>query len=861
MVRRHSIKFKLTAAFLSIMIVVLLFQFFYLGPRFVKGEIDNAKNNLVFINSNITSGFQFRFVQAVDELERMADIPGLDTMNRETLDGMISIFNESNVFFNYFFVMDRTGRWISFPTIPENVGTRIPENNMYWVEQTFSGGSTVFLDVLRSVTCTLVSGFSTPIGPDKQNARTLLRGVFVVSEENSLVNLIRGIRVGSGGYAYLVASNGWLLVHPGRELLYEDYDAYSMMEYEPVRMALAGENGITEYEYEGETWLAAYGTIPLTGWAVIVQQPKEGILRKAQSESGIINLLVFGIFVFIFIAVLVIINRSLKPLSNLVNQIKTRSRPFASTYAKDEIGELAREFDHLYADLYRSNEKITKSEFRFRLLFNNAKDAIFFHDMSGNILEVNQVACNRLGYTREELIGENVAKIDAPSSRVLIEKRLNIMKEKGFILFEAEHMTKDGKIIPVEINSSVIDLEEGKATLSIVRDLTERKEAEKERKKLEQQIIQAQKLEALGTLAGGFAHDFNNLLMGIQVNATLLHANLSGDRENLVRVNDIGELVHRGISLTRQLLGLGRGGKYEVEVVDVNDLLNKSATLFGRSRKEIRIHFSFDSELMAVEADRGQLEQVFLNLYVNAWQAMPDGGDLYIGTENVKLEISDENGFSLPSGMYVKISITDTGEGIDESIRQKVFDPFFTTKEGTGSGLGLASSYGIVRNHNGNITIYSEKGKGSTFNIYLPATGKHPEPVMSEEDRKIPGGKETILLVDDEETIIRSGKAFFKTLGYTVLAASSGHDALAIYRQKKESIDIVILDLIMPGMGGRETFAELKKIDPAVKVLLSSGYSINGQAQELLNKGCLGFLQKPFSLLQAAKKIRSILDG
>jgi CheY-like chemotaxis protein len=286
--------------------------------------------------------------------------------------------------------------------------------------------------------------------------------------------------------------------------------------------------------------------------------------------------------------------------------------------------------------------------------------------------------------------------------------------------------------------------------------------------------------------------------------------------------------------------------------------------MFSRTRKEITIHGKYEPGLWAVEVDQGQVEQALLNLYVNAWQAMRGGGDIYLQTENITLDEREVSPDAMKPGKYVKLSITDTGIGMDEATQQRIFEPFFTTKEVSGgAGLGLATVYGIVTNHGGSIHVYSEKGHGTTFSIYLPASEKEMV-----EEKKLPilpkdyfKGTETVLLVDDEAMVLEVGKKYLKKLGYNVQAATSGNEAIEIYERNKDKIDLVILDMIMPGMGGEKTFERLREMNPDVKVLLSSGYSINGKAAEILKRGCNDFIQKPFKLIDLSHKIRSILDS
>jgi len=368
-------------------------------------------------------------------------------------------------------------------------------------------------------------------------------------------------------------------------------------------------------------------------------------------------------------------------------------------------------------------------------------------------------------------------------------------------------------------------------------------------------------MEAIGTMAGGIAHNFNNLLMGVLGNVSLILSDTAPSHPYYAELKSIEQCVQRGTELTKQLLGFALGGKYEVKPTDLNEIVNNSSDMFSRTKKEITIHGKYETQLWAVEVDRGQIELVLVNLYVNAWQAMPGGGDIYLQTENVILGENDMKTYNVEPGNYVKVSITDTGVGMDEATRQRIFEPFFTTKEmGSGTGLGLASVYGIIKNHGGVIHVYSEKGEGTTFNIYLSASEKK---IVKEKKlpEKLLEGTETILLVDDEMFLLDVGQQMLKKMGHTVLKAESGEKAIETYRENKHEIDLVILDMIMPGMGGAETYERLKKINSNVKVLLSSGYSLSGKAAEILERGCNGFIQKPFRLKKLSQKIRSILDS
>jgi PAS domain S-box-containing protein len=397
--------------------------------------------------------------------------------------------------------------------------------------------------------------------------------------------------------------------------------------------------------------------------------------------------------------------------------------------------------------------------------------------------------------------------------------------------------------------------------VAVSTDVTERKHARLKQQRLQVQLHKAQRLEALGTLAGGIAHDFNNLLMGIQGRASLMRFDIDSTHAHYEHVIGIEEYVKSATELTRQLLGLARVGKYDVRPIDMNRLVLKITRMFSRTRKELRIQTDLESCLKAVDADRGQIEQVLLNLLVNAWQAMPTGGNIRIETRNETLDEPFLKPHELEPGDYVRISVGDSGIGMDDRTQEKIFDPFFTTKEKSrGTGLGLASAYGIVKNHNGLITVQSEKGRGATFDIYLPASKAErvADPITCKASLT---GNETVLIVDDERYILDVGRQLLQKLGYRVLVAGNGRDALKIYDQQKGRIDLVILDMIMPDMSGSQTFDALKQIDPRVRALLSSGYSIDGEATQILNRGCNGFIQKPFSLEALSRKIRQVLQN
>lgn len=672
----------------------------------------------------------------------------------------------------------------------------------------------------------------------------------------------------------VVDRNGTFIAHSVRSNVYQRVNVRAL---EGVRQALLGIEGNYRVRQGGEEVFLSVALVPQTGWPVVVIQTVDQAFAPV---NRVRNIFWIGIGLAVILALIMAlfrVKRVLRPLSRLISDAKKISKgdydfpPQPKSYP--EIDELSGDF-RMMAEAVAGREKTLKqSEKRFRDLFNSISDLIYTQDLEGRFLSVNPAMSKIFGHDHGELIGRRAADFMNPELRPLFEREyLGRIKKDGYYEGVSGYFAKDGRKIYIEYHSSLVESGDDKPYISGTgRDVTERVLAERQVKKLQEQMLQSKKMEAIGTLAGGIAHDFNNLLMGIQGNVSLMLMDLDPGNPYYVRLRNMEQQIRRGADLTKQLLGFARGGKYEVKPTDLNGLIRNQCRMFGRTKKEITIQEKFQKDLWVVEVDQGQIEQVLLNLYVNASQAMPGGGELFVQTENVVLDKEHVKAFDLAPGKYVKISVTDTGVGIDENVLERIFDPFFTTKViGKGTGLGLASAYGIIKNHGGIIDVRSEKGKGSTFNIYLPAVDAESLAQRAESKREpeMARGSETILLVDDEEMIIDVGKDMLSVMGYKVLIARSGKEAIEIvgkaHKAKRSTIpstpDLVILDMIMPDMGGGETFDRLKEIDPDIKVLLSSGYSINGQATEILNRGCKGFIQKPFDIKELSLKMREVLD-
>ena len=642
---------------------------------------------------------------------------------------------------------------------------------------------------------------------------------------------------------------------------------------------------------------------------------------------------------------------------------------------------------------YQAEQALRESEERFRSLFEAAPDFIYLLDPEGRILDVNSAALRRLGYSEQELLGQSLSMLLAPSDRGKYPARLKQVLTTGYLRVETTLMTKDGEELIVECSSALVRNADGtpKAVVVYQRDITDRKQAEKALKEseelyrvtfdsipdivaltrredgkllmanrafyeisgykpqevlgrpvpelqlyvnpedrlemvrqvaatgeakgmevrfrmkdgreldtlfsakafsyrgedclvvvvkditeikqvaqekafLEQQLVQAQKLEALGVLASGIAHDFNNILQSAMSQLELLA--MEGEPQRASEyISRISDSLSRGSELVQRLLAFGRKTEPKRTKVDINHLVLQTLAMLERTiPKMIRLDTQLSEDLPPVFGDPSQLEQVLVNLDTNACDAMPKGGRLVIETYFVNLDDDyARTHLEANPGPYVVLSVTDTGHGMDEATRQRIFEPFFTTKDlGKGSGLGLSIVYGIVKGHGGHITCYSTPGKGSTFRVYLPtfqsALPSRPETPGEAEQFPLEG-TETVLIVEDEPAILEAAVTALRYYGYNPLPAASGEEALKIYTEQRGEIDVVVLDVGMPGMGGEECFKRIMALDPTAKVIIASGYSPNGVLKDLLASGPAGFIAKPYRLSELARTIRQVLDS
>lgn len=724
-------------------------------------------------------------------------------------------------------------------------------------------------------------------GGKRKNANVIIAEINVTH----LWQDVSQIKIGETGYAYLVDDRGRFIAYQDSSKVLQRYGTdMSMMP--PVAEYITGkaDKPRRAYEYRGingDAVVGAYSPIRGSGWAVVVELPEREayapITRLIWYLAGLafLGALSAGAIAFF------IFRRLSKPIRELTDNVERIGKgdlnaKLAEINRRDEVGVLSRAFRHmqdelrsLYGNLEQQVEELKetqlnlkKSEEKYRELVEYANSIILRWNTRGMITFLNEYGQRFFGYREEDVVGRHVvgtivAETESTGRdlRAMIENIL--ARPEDYEYNENENFCSDGRRVWVSwSNKSIVDAE-GRLCeiLSVGTDITERKHAQEERDALQLQLFRVQKMEAIGTLAGGIAHNFNNILMGIEGYTSLMMMTMDPSHPHYAKHKLIQEQVRSGSHLTQQLLGFARGGKYEVKPTDINALVERTLALFSKTAKDITIETQYAKPVWMIDADQMQIEQVLLNLFINAGQAMPGGGKIAIETGNVTLSAAETQSHDAPAGKYVKISVNDTGMGMDERTMERVFDPFFTTKDtGRGTGLGLPSAYGIVRNHGGFITVESSPGKGSTFTVYLRVAERESRPAEKDKAVMPVRGNETILVVDDEMTVRDVTKENLENLGYRVYVAENGQDAVSLYREKGAQIDLVILDVIMPGMSGEKTYDALKEINPGVKVMLSSGYTINGQAQQIMDKGCRGFIQKPYDINELSSKIRIIIE-
>ncbi|ADK84010.1 multi-sensor hybrid histidine kinase [Desulfarculus baarsii DSM 2075] len=686
-----------------------------------------------------------------------------------------------------------------------------------------------------------------------------------------LSHIAAQIDLGPGGYAAVVDQKGTAIAHTDPTFVDEQRNLKDLSIFSE---AVAGHKGVFSFEQNGRPMLGSVALAPLTGWPVVVAQPEDKAFAPVREMS---NLTLGSMMIVVLLATMIglwsiwLVQRPISWLAANAARVAGGDDNFTPPAGKfREFDDLTASFTAMARAIHSREEALRASEEHLRAIVQGSADAIVTMDIQRNITDCNRAFLEQFGFDAQEVIGQSVAMIHSSqaSYQTFGAKVYPQVLRDGSWRGEWSFVRKDGEPAPMETAISTLLSPTGKVAgyVALMRDISRRLRDEAERARLEVQLRHSQKMEAIGTLAGGVAHDFNNILQALHGYVQIMTASAGLGEVDRQRLSQMDQALERASSLVRQLLTFSRKVDAELGPVDLNFEVRQSVALLERTiPKMIAIRLDLEPEPRTISANPIQLEQIILNLAANSRDSMPEGGTLTIRTRNLCLEhektVSD---LALEPGDYMTLCVADTGHGMPPEVIQHIFEPFFTTKGiGGGTGLGLATVYGIVRGHHGAIECQSSPGLGTAITIYFPAappTAKAVSP-SGPDNAPPPRGNETILLVDDEDSVAEVAQAILEDHGYAVLRAASGEQALELYAARGHFIDLVLLDLGMPGMGGRRALERLLALDQAAKVIIASGYAALDEKAVTIDKGALAYIQKPFRLVEMLRTIRRALDG
>ena len=739
----------------------------------------------------------------------------------------------------------------------------------------------------------IMNGGPTQITPPLISRTTGIPTVFIVApiiDENNepaglvgtgvaltyIQQLVRGMKLGKSDYGFIYTSDGTLVAHSKLELVIEQQVNILDLFPDPdlVIRLRSEEKGMFHYRNKNKDVIFFHNLIPVTGWKMVSVISTSELFYPASRMIQILILITAITSIITGISVYYIMGRLIKPLQIFVQKTGEIAEGNFSAgnfllKSNDEIGVLAQSFNTMQKNLQDSVTQLKESEQNYRSIFENSMEGILQTSINGKILTVNPATVQMFHCESvEKLMGSspNIQQLYYnPEDRKQI---IDTLIKKGHVNHkEVQARGCDGSIIWISLSAYLVRDESGAPLRieSLISDISEQKKIEEEKEKLFQELIQAQKLEAVGQLAGGIAHDFNNMLAVILGRAELSLLTMDKTDPNYESFVDIYDAAEHSGNLTRQLLAFARKQSVAPEVLKINSIINSMFKLLLRLiNEDIELTFTPDNDIWDIYMDPDQLGQILTNLCVNARDAIKGNGRITIKTENLDIDsnISELMEGIIP-GQYICLSVEDSGSGMDTDMQKHIFEPFFTTKEqGKGTGLGLSTIYGIVKQNKGLISVYSELEKGTIFKVYLPRLNAvEKDSDQNDLDEKMAASIGSILLVEDDQRLLGITKVILESLGSTVIPAGTPAEAIQIAENSETPIDLLMTDVIMPEMNGHELFKRIDKIRPELKCLFMSGYSADILAPKGVLKKGINFIQKPFSLKGISDKINEIMKN
>lgn len=689
--------------------------------------------------------------------------------------------------------------------------------------------------------------------------------------------IAKDIKTGKTGFGFIIANNGTYIYHPDEKLIMRskitEQGTPSIQSL--GRRMIAGKGGLYRYKSGDKQMIAVYFPVPVSGWSIASVIPESELLTPVKEMMRLMVMLTLFFLIVVSIAIKLTMERLTRPLKTLARQAEeiasgNLETPAIEVQSGDEIGKLAGAFNNMTRDLGTTMNGLRASEERYRAIFEKSPVGILQASLDGELLGANPTFVTMMRYESYEQMKEETDNIQESFYRYSSQRKdvIEELLQTGLIRNkEIQMKRRDGEFFWISLNITLIRDNAGEPLRieSHIYDIDDKITAEKEREELQLQLTQSQKLEAIGKLAGGVAHDFNNILSVIIGKSELALMKMRATDPFRKSFSDIKKAAEHSANLTRQLLAFARKQTIAPQVADINAIMGDTMTMLRRIISEnIDLKQVPASNVWMIKVDPDQVAQVLTNLCVNARDAISGNGQIIIRTENCSLdETYYRDKSSYRPGDYVCLSVSDNGCGMDQETQKHIFEPFFTTKDlHTGTGLGLATVYGIIRQNNGFIVVYSEKNQGTTFKVFLPRyRGRAPRDLPQKQNQETPRGRESILLVEDERDLLQISEQMLTELGYRVFAANGPKEALEYMAEHGNTIDLLLTDVIMPQMNGRDLVARVNSTHPRIRHLYMSGYTADIIAhQGILEEGIV-FLQKPFSVHELAIKVRTVLDA